>query len=83
MVKIEDGKASVNLVDMIGKKISINKYLQPDSKVDGFRFGTIERIGKSKKGFYLVISYNEDCHHEGKRVSAYSLRHIEDAIVHN
>jgi len=52
MIKIEDGNVVGSHVfgENIGKKISINRYTRPDSKVDGFRFGTIESLCKSKNG---------------------------------
>jgi len=85
MIKIQDGfPARAELFGSnIGKKISINRYLRPDSKVDGFRFGTIESLSKSKNGWYILVSYQEGNHHEEKKVSAYSLKFIAEGIIHD
>lgn len=85
MIKIEDGNVVGTHVfgENIGKKISINRYTRPDSKVDGFRFGTIESLCKSKNGWYILVSYNEDCHHNDKKISAYSLKYIAEGVIHD
>lgn len=83
MIKIENGTVHGVFSENIGKKISINKYSRPDTKVDGFRFGTLERIAKSKNGYYILVSYNEDCHHGEKTISAYSLKYIVDGVIHD
>ena len=83
MIKIENGTVSGVFADNIGKKISINKYSRPDTKVDGFRFGTLERIAKSKNGYYILVSYNENCHHGEKTISAYNLKFIVDGVIHD
>jgi hypothetical protein len=83
MIKIENGIASNVFAANIGKRISINKYSRPDSKVDGFRFGTLESIAKSKNGYYILVSYNEGNHHAEKTISAYSLKYIVDGIIHD
>jgi hypothetical protein len=83
MIKIENGTVSGVFSENIGKRISINKYSQADSKVDGFRFGTLERIAKSKNGYYILVSYNEGNHHGEKTISAYSLRYIVDGVIHD
>lgn len=85
MIKIQDGfpARAESFGANIGKKISINRYLRPDSKVDGFRFGTIESLGKSKNGWYILVSYQEGNHHEEKKVSAYSLKYIAEGVIHD
>ena len=83
MIKIENGTVSGVFSENIGKKISINKYSRPDTKVDGFRFGTLERIAKSKNGYYILVSYNENCHHGEKTISAYNLKFIVDGVIHD
>ena len=85
MIKIQDGNVVGTHVfgENIGKKISINRYTRPDKKVDGFRFGTIESLCKSKNGFYILVSYNEDCHHGDKKISAYSLKYIAEGVIHD
>ena len=83
MIKIENGTVSGVFSENIGKKISINKYSRPDTKVDGFRFGTLEKIAKSKNGFYILVSYNENCHHGEKTISAYNLKFIVDGVIHD
>ncbi len=83
MIKIENGTISDVFTNNIGKRISINKYSNPDIKTDGFRFGTLERIAKSKNGYYIVVSYQEGNHHGEKTVSAYSLRYIVDGVIHD
>jgi len=83
MIKIENGIASGVFADNVGKKISINKYSRPDCKIDGFRFGTLERVAKSKNGYYILVSYNEGNHHNEKTVSAYSLKYIVDGVIHD
>lgn len=67
----------------VGRKIIINEYKNPDTKATGYRFGTLEKVAKSKNGYFLIVSYNDDCHHEGKKISSYSLKYIVDAIVHD
>ena len=67
----------------VGHKIIINEYKNPDTKATGYRFGTLEKVAKSKNGYFLIVSYNDDCHHEGKKISSYSLKYIVDAIVHD
>lgn len=85
MIKIQDGfPAKAELFGAnIGKKISINRYLRPDSKVDGFRFGTLESLSKSKNGWYILVSYQEGNHHGEKTISAYSLKNIAEGIIHD
>jgi hypothetical protein len=94
MIKIENGVTSEGLATfimsfatnpsrIIGKKISINKYSRPDSKTDGYRFGTIEKFGRGKVGYNFLVSYNEGNHHGEKSISAYSLRHIVDGVIHD
>lgn len=83
MIKIENGTVSSVFAENIGKKISINKYSRPDTKVDGFRFGTLERIARSKNGYYILVSYNENCHHGEKTISAYNLKFIVDGVIHD
>ena len=85
MIKIQDGfPARAELFGAnIGKKISINRYLRPDSKVDGFRFGTLESLSKSKNGWYILVSYQEGNHHGEKTISAYSLKNIAEGIIHD
>jgi hypothetical protein len=85
MIKIQDGfpARAESFGANIGKKVSINRYLRPDSKVDGFRFGTIESLSKSKNGWYILVSYQEGNHHEEKKVSAYSLKYIAEGVIHD
>ena len=67
----------------VGHKIIINEYKNPDTNRIGYRFGTLEKVAKSKHGYFLIVSYNDECHHEGKKISSYSLKYIVDAIVHD
>lgn len=85
MIKIEDGRVVGTNVfgENIGKKISINRYTRPDNKADGFRFGTIESLCKSKNGWYILVSYNDGNHHNAKTISAYSLKYIAEGIIHD
>lgn len=83
MIKIENGTVSGVFAENIGKRISINKYSRPDSKTDGFRFGTLERIARSKNGHYILVSYQEGNHHNEKTISAYSLKYIVDGVIHD
>ena len=85
MIKIEDGNVVGSHVfgENIGKKISINRYTRPDNKADGFRFGTIESLCKSKNGYYILVSYNDGNHHNDKKISAYSLKYIAEGIIHD
>jgi len=83
MIKIENGTVSGVFSDNIGKKISINNYKCADVKSDGFRFGTLERIAKSKNGYYILVSYQEGNHHNEKTISAYSLKYIVDGVIHD
>ena len=85
MIKIQDGSPAraESFGANIGKKVSINRYLRPDLKVDGFSFGTIESLSKSKNGWYILVSYQEGNHHGEKTISAYSLKNIAEGVIHD
>lgn len=77
-INVEDGKLVES--SLIGKKISIHNYVRADSKVDGYRFGTIESTFLPRS---ILVSFQDGNHHAEKTISRYLVRSIKDGVIHD